>query len=88
MTQEQVSWPPLMTEPMHISEQTRFRQVLVRVNPASIEQLDYRRERQVYLLTNGTRTILQIARLLAMPSIDVAYLMKRLMDQGYVEIVP
>lgn len=86
--QEQASWPPIMTEPSRISEQTRFRRIPTLVNPASIELLDHRRERQVYLVTNGTRTILQIARLLAMPSIDVAYLMKQLMDQGYVEIVP
>jgi FMN phosphatase YigB (HAD superfamily) len=86
--QEQASWPPLMTEPERISEQTRFRRIPTPVNPAAIELLDHRRERQVYLLTNGTRTILQIARLLAMPSIDVAYLMKRLVDQGYVEAVP
>lgn len=85
---EQTSWPPLMTEPERITKQTRFRRVPALVNPDSIELLDHRRERQVYLLTNGTRTILQIARLLAMSSIDVAYLMKRLVEQEYVEIVP
>jgi len=70
-----------------LSEQTRFRRVLARVNPASIEQLDYRRERQVYLLTNGKRTIGQIGGLLGMTSIEVARMMKRLVEQGYVEFV-
>ncbi len=70
-----------------LSEQTRFRRVLARVNPASIEQLDYRRERQVYLLTNGTRTIGQIGGLLGITSIEVARMMKRLVEQGYVEFV-
>ena len=72
---------------MPLSEQTRFRRVLARVNPASIEQLDYRRERQVYLLTNGKRTIGQIGGLLGMTSIEVARMMKRLVEQGYVEFV-
>ena len=88
MTPEQASWPSLMIQQSHITEQTRFRRILARVNPVAIEQLDFRRERQVYLLTNGTRTIGQIARLLALPSIEVAHLMKRLLEQGYVEVVP
>ncbi len=70
-----------------LSEQTRFRRVLARVNPASIEQLDYRRERQVYLLTNGTRTIGQIAGLLGIAPVEVARMMKRLIEQEYVEFV-
>jgi hypothetical protein len=73
---------------VQIAEQTRFRRILAKVNPASIDQLDYRRERQVYLLTNGTRTIAQIASLLAIPPLDVAYMMKRLLEQEYVEYVP
>ena len=86
--QEQASWPSLMAQQSRITEHTRFRRVLSRVNPASIEQLDYRRERQVYLLTNGTRTIGQIAHLLALPPVEVAHLMKRLLEQEYVEAVP
>jgi DNA-binding MarR family transcriptional regulator len=70
-----------------LSEQTRFRRVLARVNPASIEQLDYRRERQVYLLTNGKRTIGQISGLLGITSSEVARMMKRMVEQGYVEFV-
>ena len=72
---------------MHITEQTHFRRILARVNPTSIDQLDYRRERQVYLLTNGTRTIGQIASLLAIQPVEVAHMMKRLLEQGYVEYV-
>ena len=78
----------MIAQQMHFTEQTRFRRVLARVNPASIDQLDYRRERQVYLLTNGTRTIGQIASLLAMQPVEVAYMMKRLLEQGYVEYAP
>ena len=85
--QEQAPWPSLVAQQTHITEQTRFHRILARVNPAAIEQLDYRRERQVYLLTNGTRTIGQIARLLGMPPVEVAHLMKRLLEQGYVDVV-
>ncbi len=83
--------PPALSvsaQQMHITEQTRFRRILARVNPASIDQLDYRRERQIYLLTNGTRTIGNIASLLAMQPVEVAHMMKRLLEQGYVEYVP
>lgn len=88
MMQEQAPWPPLMAQQGHISEHTRFRRVPALVNPTSIEQLDYRRERQVYLLTNGTRTIGQIARLLGVAPVEVAGMMKHLFEQGYVDYVP
>ena len=72
----------------HISETTRFRRLPEKVHPDAIEQLDYLRERQVYLLTNGQRTIGQIASLLRMPSVDIALMMKQLLAKGYVELLP
>ncbi len=86
--QDQQPMMPIVAQQMHITEQTRFRRILARVNPVSIEQLDYRRERQVYLLTNGTRTIGQIAGLLGVAPVEVACIMKRLVEQEYVEFVP
>jgi hypothetical protein len=71
-----------------ISEAARFRRLLEKVHPEAIEQLDYRRERQVYLLTNGQCTIGQIASLLGMPPVDVAHMMKQLLATGYVELLP
>jgi hypothetical protein len=71
----------------HISETSRFRRLPEKVHPDSIEQLDYLRERQVYLLTNGQRTIGQIASLLRMPPVDVAHMMKQLLAKGYVELL-
>ena len=79
---------PMIAQQMPIIERTRFRRIFAKVNSASIEQLDYRRERQVYLLTNGKRTIVQIASLLAIQPVEVAHIMKRLLEQGYVEFVP
>jgi predicted HTH transcriptional regulator len=79
---------PAIALPTYITEQTRFRRIFARVNVVSIEQLDYRRERQVYLLSNGTRTPGQIASLLGIASVEVAYMMKHLVEQGYVESVP
>ena len=66
---------------------SRFRRVLAKVHPDAIEQLDYPRERQVYLLTDGKRTIAQIASLLSMHPVDVAFIMKRLLEMEYVERV-
>jgi Winged helix-turn-helix DNA-binding len=77
-----------MAQQAHISDLSRFRRIAAKVHSSYIEQLDYRRERQVYLLTNGKRTIAQIATLLAIPPLNVAYMMKRLLEQGYVEYVP
>jgi hypothetical protein len=71
-----------------ISETTRFRRLFEKVHPDAIEQLDYRRELQVYLLTNGQRTIGQIASPLGMPPVDVAQMMKQLLAMGYVELLP
>jgi hypothetical protein len=88
MMQEQAPWPSLVTQQSRITEHTRFRRLPTLVTPAAIEQLDYRRERQVYLLTNGTRTIGQIARLLGMTPVEVAGMMKRLFEQGYVDYAP
>ena len=68
-----------------LSESTCFHCILEKVHPDAIEQLDYRRERQMYLLTNGQRTIGQIASLLGIYPIDVARLMKQLLEKGYVE---
>jgi DNA-binding MarR family transcriptional regulator len=79
---------PMIAQQMSITEQTRFRRIFAKVNSPSIEQLDYRRERQVYLLTNGKRTIVQIASLLAIQPVEVAHMMKRLLEQEYVEFVP
>ena len=76
------------THEEHITETTSFRRILAKVHPTNIEQLDYRRERQVYLLTNGKRTIGQIASLLSMPPVEVAQMMKRLLEMGYVELLP
>jgi hypothetical protein len=71
-----------------ITTTSRFHRILEKVHPNAIEQLDYRRERQVYLLTNGQRTISQIASLLDIHPIDVAHMMKQLFDKGYVELLP
>ncbi len=86
--QDQPPALPVIAQLMHITEQTRFRRIFAKVNSVSIEQLDYRRERQVYLLTNGKRTIGQIAGLLAIQPVEVAHMMKRLLEQEYVEFVP
>jgi Iron dependent repressor, N-terminal DNA binding domain len=72
----------------HLTSTSRFHRLPEKVHPAAIDQLDERRERQVYLLTNGQRTIGQIAGLLGMHPVDVAHMMKRLLEQGYVEYVP
>lgn len=72
----------------HITSTSRFRRLLEKVHAEAIEQLDYRRERQVYLLTNGQRTIGQIASLLVIPPVDVAQMMKQLLERGYVELLP
>jgi len=71
-----------------ITSTSRFRRLFEKVLTDAIEQLDYRRERQVYLLTNGQRTIGQIASLLGMHPVDVAYMMKQLLEMGYVELLP
>ena len=70
-----------------VTSLSRFRHVLAKVHPDAIEQLDYPRERQVYLLTNGKRTIGQIASLLGMHPVDVAFIMKQLLEMEYVECV-
>ena len=88
MTPEQAPWLSLVTQHNHITEHTCFRRIPALVTSAAIEQLDYRRERQAYLLTNGTRTIGQIARLLGMKPVEVAGMMKHLFEQGYVDFVP
>jgi DNA-binding MarR family transcriptional regulator len=85
--QEYLPALPVGAQSASITAQARFRRVLARVNIASIEQLDDRRERQVYLLTNGTRTIGQIAGLLGIASVEVGGMTKHLVEQGYVEIV-
>ncbi|MGH2497443.1 MAG: hypothetical protein ACRDIV_22305 [Ktedonobacteraceae bacterium] len=72
----------------HITSTTRFHRLLEKVQSEAIEQLDYRRERQVYLLTNGQRTIGQIASLLAMHPVEVAHMMKQLLALGYIELLP
>jgi DNA-binding MarR family transcriptional regulator len=72
----------------HITSTSRFHRLPDKVHSEAIEQLDYRRERQVYLLTNGQRTIGQIARLLGMHPVDVAQMMKQLLAMGYVELLP
>jgi hypothetical protein len=69
----------------HVTVSSCFRRVLGKVHPAAIEQLDERRERQVFFLTDGKRSIAQIARLLGMRPVDVAQIMKRLLETGYVE---
>lgn len=78
----------MLGQQTHMSELTRFRRIAAKVHSLSIDQLDFRRERQVYLLTNGKRTIGQIASLLGMTPIEVARMMKRLFEQEYVEFVP
>lgn len=88
MMPEQAPWPSLVMQQNHITEHTCFHRVPALVTPAAIEQLDYRRERQVYLLTNGTRTIGQIARLLGVKPVEVAGMMKHLFERGYVDFVP
>jgi len=70
-----------------VTSLSRFRHVLAKVHPDAIEQLDYPRERQVYLLTNGKRTIGQIASLLSMHPVDVAFIMKQLLEMEYVECI-
>jgi len=75
-----------LNEPITIT--SRFRRILEKVQTEAIEQLDYRRERQVYLLTNGQRTIGQIASLLGIHPVDIAHMMKQLLEKGYVELLP
>ncbi|HEU0003572.1 MAG TPA: hypothetical protein VFQ36_21880 [Ktedonobacteraceae bacterium] len=75
-----------LNEPITIT--SRFHRLLEKVHTEAIEQLDYRRERQVYLLTNGQCTIGQIASLLAIHPVDVAQMMKQLLVMGYVELLP
>lgn len=75
------------TLPERITETSRFRRLRAKVHPTYIEQLDYRRERQVYLLTDGKRSIAQIASLLGLPPVEVAQIMKRLFEMEYVEYV-
>ena len=70
-----------------VTEEAVFRRVLTRVHPSSFDQLDERRERQVYLLTNGTRSLGRIASLLGISPVEVAYWMKQLLERGYVEYV-
>ena len=74
-------------QPEHFTGLSRFQRVLAKVHPAAIEQLDYRRERQVYLLTDGKRSIAQIASLLGVSAVEVAQATKRLLELGYVESV-
>lgn len=75
-----------LNEPITIT--SRFHRLPEKVQSEAIEQLDERRERQVYLLTNGQRTIGQIASLLAIHPGDVARMMKQLLTMGYVELLP
>ncbi len=86
--QEQPLELSMLAQRTHMSELTHFRRNAAKVNSLYIEQLDYRRERQVYLLTNGKRTIGQIAGLLGIRPIEVAHMMKRLLEQEYVEFAP
>ena len=44
-----------------LAEKAAFSRRREKVHPAAIEQLDDRRERQVYLLTNGKRTMMMDA---------------------------
>lgn len=71
-----------------VTNLARFHRVSAKVHPAAIEQLDYRRERQVFFLTDGKRSIGQIATLLRMHPADVASMMKQLLALGYVELLP
>ena len=70
-----------------VSTLSRFRRVANKVHPAAIERLDYRRERQVFFLADGKRSIGQIASLLGMHPVDVASMMKQLLALGYVELL-
>ncbi len=70
-----------------VTEEAVFRRLLARVHPSSIDQLDERHERQVYLLTNGTRSLGRIASLLGIAPVEVAYWMRQLLERGYVEYV-
>ena len=70
-----------------ITSTSRFHRLSAKVHMEAIEQLDYRRERQVYLLTNGQRSIGQIASLLGMHPVDVAHMMSQLLVMGYVELL-
>jgi transposase-like protein len=76
------------TQTERFTEFSRFRRLLAKVNTTAIEQLDYRRERQVYLLTDGKRSIAQIASLLGISPVEVAHMTKRLFELGYVEYIP
>ena len=67
---------------------SRFHRRADKAYPDAIEQLDYGRERQVYLLTNGQRTIDEIARLLGMHPVDVARMVQQLLAKGYIELLP
>ena len=76
-----------LVQPEHFTELSRFRRVLAKVHPTAIEQMDYRRERRVYLLTDGKRSMAQIASLLGISGVEVAQAMKWLLELGYVEYV-
>ena len=69
-----------------ITSSSRFRRIPEKVHPAAIDQLDYRRERQVFLLTDGKRSIAQIAGLLRIPPVEVAQAAKILLERGYIEL--
>jgi hypothetical protein len=69
-----------------INSSSRFRRVLEKVHPVAIDELDYRRERQVFLLTDGKRSIAQIAGLLRIPPVEVAQMTKMLLERGYIEL--
>jgi len=71
-----------------VTELARFRRIFAKVNAENIEQLDYRRERQVYLLTDGKRSIAQIAFLLGISPVEVAHMARLLVERGYVEYIP
>ena len=72
----------------HVTELARFRRIPAKVSTENIEQLDYLRERQVYLLTDGKRSIAQIAFLLGISPVEVAHMARLLVERGYIEFIP
>lgn len=75
---------PLADE-QHVTGQTVLRKVPGKALPFIHEWITYRRDRQVYLLTDGKRSIVEIARLLHLDAAEVAYSIRRLIEGGYIE---
>lgn len=55
--------------------------------PNSHEQIENRRDRHVFLLVDGVRSIDEIAAILGLSAVEVALSLLRLFERGYIEMV-